>query len=139
MNKLNVPKRDIQKERRNKRANKRRLKSIVGCLKVSLKPNTHTLLNRKQRKLQKKWRLAQKEVLQSGLVTMQDIEMMVVDEEVRNGQVSIEPNSKSLQAFHMKKRAKLKFKNSSKGKQMSEPMVTLPVEREENSNDAMVQ
>jgi len=25
------------------------------------------------------------------------------------------------------------------GKQMSEPMVTLPVEREENSNDAMVQ
>jgi hypothetical protein len=57
MNKLNVLKRDIQKERRNKRANKRRLKSIAGCLKVSLKPNTHTLLNRKQRKLQKKWRL----------------------------------------------------------------------------------
>jgi hypothetical protein len=40
---------------------------------------------------------------------------------VGNGQVSIEPNSKSLQAFHMKKRAKLKLKNYFKGTKSLNP------------------
>lgn len=56
MNKFNFPRRNIQKERRAKRAEKRRLRSSAASLKVSAKAPSRAITGKKSRKLQKKWR-----------------------------------------------------------------------------------
>lgn len=56
MNKFNLPRRNIQKERRAKRAEKRRLRSSAASLKVSAKAPSRAITGKKSRKLQKKWR-----------------------------------------------------------------------------------
>lgn len=140
MNKFNLPRRNIQKERRAKRAEKRKLRSSAATLKVSsAKKAPSGISGKKSRKLQKRWRQAQKEALQSGLVTMHDIEMMAVDEEGGGDQESSQPKlPKTGRAFLMKKRAKLRLKSSSsKGKQVSDAVATSNPDAE--GADAMVQ
>ncbi|KAG0589186.1 hypothetical protein KC19_1G002100 [Ceratodon purpureus] len=139
MNKFNLPRRNIQKERRAKRAEKRKLRSSAATLKVSCaKKAPSGITGKKARKLQKRWRQAQKEALQSGLVTMHDIEMMAVDEEGGDEQASSQSKlPKTGRAFLMKKRAKLRLKtSSSKGKQVSDHIAT---STDAEGADAMMQ
>jgi len=56
MNKFNLPLRNIQKERRANRSEKRRLRSAAPSLKISVKPGPRSLSGKKKRKLEKKWR-----------------------------------------------------------------------------------
>jgi len=136
MNKFNLPLRNIQKERRANRSEKRRLRSAAPSLKISVKPGPRSLSGKKKRKLEKKWRKTQKEALEGGLVTMEDIQMMAADEE--DDQVPLQPiNSRlSSRGFSMKKHAKLRLK-SSKGAQVSEAISVQPMEAE--VDEAMVQ
>jgi hypothetical protein len=77
-----------------------------------VKPGPRSLSGKKKRKLEKKWRKTQKEALEGGLVTMEDIQMMAADEE--DDQVPLPPiNSRlSSRGFSMKKHAKLRLKSS---------------------------
>jgi hypothetical protein len=136
MNKFNLPLRNIQRERRANRSEKRRLRSAAPSLKISVKPGPRSLSGKKKRKLEKKWRKTQKEALEGGLVTMEDIQMMAADEE--DDQVPLPPiNSRlSSRGFSMKKHAKLRLK-SSKGAQVSEAISVQPMEAE--VDEAMVQ
>jgi len=150
MNKFNLPRRNIQKERRLKRAERRKQKTSPAPVKVSdvssnsnalaLKvSSTHSgyLSGKNRAKLQKKWRRAQKEALQSGLVTMHDIEMMTAEvEEVGTDEGSMQlpslPKLSKKTKFSMKKRAKLRTKSAG---QVSEPAAISSVD----GGDAMMQ
>ncbi|KAH8940511.1 hypothetical protein BDL97_15G092800 [Sphagnum fallax] len=139
MNKFNLPLRNIQKERRAKRSEKRRLRSAPPSLKVSVKTGPRSVSGKKKRKLEKKWRKTQKEALEGGLVTVEDIEMMAASEEDGNDQSPLQPvNTRSSRGFNMKKHTKLRLKSSSiRGKQASEAMHTQPMES--GGDDAMMQ
>eukprot|EP00245_Coleochaete_scutata_P003197 TRINITY_DN1460_c0_g1_i2.p1 TRINITY_DN1460_c0_g1~~TRINITY_DN1460_c0_g1_i2.p1 ORF type:complete len:141 (-),score=45.83 TRINITY_DN1460_c0_g1_i2:153-575(-) len=76
MNKFNKQIRNFLKERRAKRTAARRQKG-----RPQLQQVVQVVSGKKQRKLDNKWRRAQKEVLETGLVTMEDIEMMVAESE----------------------------------------------------------
>ncbi|CAK9206987.1 unnamed protein product [Sphagnum troendelagicum] len=136
MNKFNLPLRNIQKERRAKRSEKRRLRSAPPSLKVSVKTGPRSVSGKKKRKLEKKWRKTQKEALERGLVTVEDIEMMAAN---GNDQSPLQPvNTRSSRGFNKKKHTKLRLKSSSiRGKQASEAMHTQPMES--GGDDAMVQ
>jgi hypothetical protein len=137
MNKFNLPRRNIQQERRAKRSDKRRVQSRDSNNKITLKPPARAPSGKKARKLEKKWRQAQKEAIQSGLVTMHDIEMMAVDGGGDNQESSEEKAPKTGRVFHMKRRTKIRAKVSSKkGKQVSEHLPTPSAEAE---GDVMVQ
>lgn len=56
MNKFNLPRRNIQQERRAKRSDKRRLQSRDSNNKITLKPPARAPSGKKARKLEKKWR-----------------------------------------------------------------------------------
>jgi len=135
MNKFNLPLRNIQKERRGKRSEKRRLRSAPPSLKVSVKTGPRSVSGKKKRKLEKKWRKTQKEALEGGLVTVEDIEMMAAD---GNDQSPLQPvNTRSSWGFNMKKHTKLRLKSSSiRGKQASEATHTQPMQSE--GDDPMV-
>jgi hypothetical protein len=138
MNKFNLPRRNIQKERRQKRAERRKAKSFAKApsvdaaeksssalsLNVSTSGHSGYLSGKNRAKLTKKWRRAQKEALQSGLVTMHDIEMMAVDEEgATTDEGAVQPSMpKSKKKFSMKKRAKLRSRGVSSAPQVSEPV-----------------
>lgn len=138
MNKFNLPRRNIQKERRLKRKERRKEKvasaaavknSDVPCkssaLSLNVATNGHSgyLSGKNRAKLTKRWRRAQKEALETGLVTMHDIEMMAVDDEGgTTDEVSAQPSlPKSKKKFSMKKRAKLRMKSASSAPQVGEP------------------
>ncbi|CAK9865852.1 unnamed protein product [Sphagnum jensenii] len=136
MNKFNLPLRNIQKERRAKRSEKRRLRSAPPSLTVSVKTGPRSVSGKKKRKLEKKWRKTQKEALEGGLVTVEDIEMMAAN---GNDQSPLQPvNTRPSRGFNMKKHTKLRLKSSSiRGKQASEAMHTQTMES--GGDDAMVQ
>lgn len=118
MNKFNLPRRNLLKDRRAKRANLRRLKSGGSSLKLPACPPQRPISGKKQRKLLKKWRRAQKYALESGLVSMQDIEMMAADNS--DGEQEAQPHEGEKKPYRVlvKKRAKLMLKKSKKqGKQ----------------------
>lgn len=56
MNKFNLPRRNIQQERRAKRSDKRRLQSRDSNNKITIKPPARAPSGKKARKLEKKWR-----------------------------------------------------------------------------------
>jgi hypothetical protein len=152
MNKFNLPRRNIQKERRQKRAERKKQQSksraapakesvesatdgsTALALKVSSSQHVPYMSGKRRAKLQKKWRRAQKEAIQSGLVTMEDIEMMTGEaeasaEDSADGS-TMAPSKPMKKKFSMKKRAKLRLKTS------SAPSQQAPVE---DAGDAMVQ
>lgn len=147
MNKFNLPRRNIQKERRQKRTERRKHKArttaaapvkVSGLNSLALSvASTHTgyLSGKNRAKLQKRWRRAQKEALQSGLVSMQDIEMMAAEGDEEPGtddQVLSVPKAMKKAKFSMKKRAKLRSKS---GANVSAPVVVSTVD----GDDAMMQ
>ncbi|KAI8540582.1 hypothetical protein RHMOL_Rhmol09G0274500 [Rhododendron molle] len=74
MAKFNV----VQKRRRAAIADRKRAtkgEPFTGKLKI--KPQPHSISGKRKRKIFKKWRRDQKEAVEKGLVTMQDVEMAV--------------------------------------------------------------
>ncbi|KAL2652296.1 hypothetical protein R1flu_020424 [Riccia fluitans] len=127
MNKFNRPRRNIARERRLKRTEKRKLASTrnTGSSSTPGVSSDNTISGKKQRKLLKKWRKAQKEALETGLVTMEDIEMMAADGEAGASEETpqVKP-PKNKRVFNVRKRAKtrLRLAGSSKGKTTVEAM-----------------
>ncbi|CAM6095583.1 unnamed protein product [Calypogeia fissa] len=114
MNKFNLPRRNIARERRAKRAERRKLQSGNPSLKVSPAKTKTSISGKKHRKLLKKWQKAQRQALESGLVTMQDIEMMAADGEAgESSDVTKTKTKKNKRVFAVKKRAKLRLKLTS--------------------------
>ncbi|PWA34210.1 hypothetical protein CTI12_AA621360 [Artemisia annua] len=70
----------VQKRRRAALAERKR--SIHGDAftgRVKHKPQNTTISGKRKRKILKKWRRDQKEAVEKGLITMEDIEMAVAD------------------------------------------------------------
>ncbi|KAF8008834.1 hypothetical protein BT93_K2474 [Corymbia citriodora subsp. variegata] len=105
---------EVQKRRRALAAERKRAvhgDALTGKLKNKQQPLS--ISGKRKRKLSKKWRREQKEALQKGLVTMQDVEMAVAEGEAGTS----EETNKTPTRFHMKKSLKLKqLKRRGKGK-----------------------
>lgn len=129
MAKFNV----VQKRRRAEKAQRKR--AIHGdpvSAKLKNKPQPLSLSGKRKRKLFKRWRREQKEALEKGIVSMEDVEMAV-------SQGTSEETNKNSTKFHLKKSVKLKHlkRKGSRGKNKIKPSkqaaAEVPVE------DAMVE
>ncbi|KAM7463567.1 hypothetical protein LguiA_031688 [Lonicera macranthoides] len=102
---------EVQKRRRAALAQQKR--AIHGdpvTSKLKQKPQPLSISGKRKRKLFKKWRRDQKEAVERGLITMQDVEMAVAEG-------TSEDASKTPPKFHVKKSLKLRLKKSkNKGK-----------------------
>ncbi|XAR52089.1 hypothetical protein NMG60_11019988 [Bertholletia excelsa] len=104
MAKFNV----VQKRRRAAIAgHKRATQGDPETGKLKQKRQPLSVSGKRKRKLFKKWRREQKEAIEKGLVTIQDVEMAVA--EGTSADVSKRPAQ-----FHLKKSVKLKAKQSKK-------------------------
>ncbi|CAA2999313.1 uncharacterized protein LOC111387056 [Olea europaea var. sylvestris] len=104
MAKFNV----VQKRRRAAIADrKRQVHGEPSTGKLRQKPQPLSISGKRKRKLFKKWRREQKEGVKEGLITMQDVEMAVVDGTLQDA------NKPSVK-FPMKKSSKLKVKQLKK-------------------------
>ncbi|GAB2264958.1 hypothetical protein Dimus_000029 [Dionaea muscipula] len=93
-----------QKQRRAVIADRKRaLHGDAGSGKLKTRSQPHCISGKRHRKLLKKWRREQKEALEKGLVTMEDIEMAAAD---GSSQEVKKPAAK----FHLKKSVKIKAK-----------------------------
>eukprot|EP00262_Sarcandra_glabra_P002125 TRINITY_DN12380_c0_g1_i1.p1 TRINITY_DN12380_c0_g1~~TRINITY_DN12380_c0_g1_i1.p1 ORF type:complete len:138 (-),score=40.58 TRINITY_DN12380_c0_g1_i1:341-724(-) len=108
MAKFNV----IQKERRAKIADRKRvIHGNPNTGKLKNKPQPLSISGKRKRKLFKKWRRDQKEAVQKGIVTMQDVEMVLSEG------ASEDIDNNSPKKFHLKKSSKLQIKKlKGKGK-----------------------
>ncbi|KAI7748496.1 hypothetical protein M8C21_021332 [Ambrosia artemisiifolia] len=101
----------VQKRRRAAIAERKRaLHGDPATGKLKHKPQYTTLSGKRQRKLMKKWRRDQKDAMEKGLITMEDIEMAVAD----GSGTSSEQTTKSPVKIHLKKSLKIRPKRSSK-------------------------
>ncbi|KAL2545561.1 hypothetical protein Fot_14794 [Forsythia ovata] len=104
MAKFNV----VQKRRRAAIADRKRLlHGDPSSGKLRQKPQPLSISGKRKRKLFKKWRREQKEGVEEGLITMQDVEMAVADGTLKDA------NKPSVN-FPMKKSSKLKVKQLKK-------------------------
>ncbi|XP_042496912.1 uncharacterized protein LOC122075807 [Macadamia integrifolia] len=116
---------EIQKKRRAQSQEKKRL--VHGdpmTRKLKNKPQPQSISGKRKRKLFKKWRMEQKNLLQKGVVTMGDVEMALAEG-------TSEDTKKTSKKFHLKKNAKLKIKSKSKAKKQKRspaPVVEAPVD-----------
>ncbi|KAH6754992.1 hypothetical protein C2S52_017797 [Perilla frutescens var. hirtella] len=126
MAKFNV----VQKRRRAALATqKRQLHGDPTTGKLHQKIQPQSISGKRQRKLLKKWRREQKEAVEKGLITMQDVEMAVADEPAKDA-------NKSSVKFPMKKSSRLRVKQLKK-KGKSQKKSQNPVG--EASNDSMME
>ncbi|KAJ7528585.1 hypothetical protein O6H91_15G009000 [Diphasiastrum complanatum] len=132
MNKFNQPQHHVLKYRRSRKAVRKRLQSPHSSLKLSHKPPVAPISGKRQRKLQKQWR--RKEALETGLVTMQEIEMLAVDNLASSGQdtevVKKKTSHQGKHRFHMKKQKRFSLKQTTtkgKDKKMVEPTTEDPM------------
>ncbi|XP_076947853.1 uncharacterized protein LOC143619918 [Bidens hawaiensis] len=103
----------VQKRRRAAIADRKRAAHgdpVTGKLKH--KPQNTTMSGKRKRKLMKKWRWDQKEAVEKGLITMEDIEMAVAD----GSGTSSQETSKSPVKFHLKKSLKIAKRSNKKDK-----------------------
>ncbi|EFJ28332.1 hypothetical protein SELMODRAFT_441087 [Selaginella moellendorffii] len=114
MNKFNAAQRNLQRDRRHKKAQEKRLRLGLQSLKLSRQSASRTPSGKRQRKLEKKLRRAQKEVLESGLVSVQDIEMICAD----SAPDAPAASSKGF-SLKLKKQRKLKLKKNKPGREKS--------------------
>ncbi|KEH24718.1 hypothetical protein MtrunA17_Chr6g0448891 [Medicago truncatula] len=126
MAKFNV----VQKRRRALVAERKRLvhgDPTTGKLKIRKQPVN--LSGKRKRKLFKQWRREQKDAVESGLISMEDVQMAVAEGETKD------KNAISSAKFHLKKKGlKLKqLKGKGKNKRKSD------VPAAEVSTDAMVE
>ncbi|CAA7406550.1 unnamed protein product [Spirodela intermedia] len=91
---------------------KRAIRGEPGTGKLKQKQDNYIPVSgKRKRKLVNKWRRDQKEALQKGLISMEDVEMAVAQGTSKN------TSSKPQMKFPLRKGAKLRIKNSkSKGK-----------------------
>ncbi|KAK2365443.1 hypothetical protein QL285_078946 [Trifolium repens] len=125
MAKFNV----VQKRRRALVAEKKRLihgDPSTGKLKIRKQPVS--LSGKRKRKLFKQWRREQKDALENGLVSMEDVQMAVAEGDNKDSSAT------SSAKFHLKKGLKLKqLKRKGKNKRKSD------VPAAEISADAMME
>ncbi|XP_044482744.1 uncharacterized protein LOC123209070 isoform X2 [Mangifera indica] len=117
----------VQKRKKAEKAERKRARHgdpKTGKLKI--KPQSLSISGKRQRKLLKKWRREQKEAVESGLVSMQDVEMVVAEDVGKS-----EDAHKTPTKFHMKRGLKLKHLKR-KGKSSLKPAAV------EASPDSMV-
>ncbi|KVI07534.1 uncharacterized protein LOC112509861 [Cynara cardunculus var. scolymus] len=125
----------VQKRRRAAIAERKRAvhgDAFTGKLKH--KPQNTTISGKRKRKLLKKWRRDQKEAVEKGLITMEDIEMAVAD---GSGTSSQDANKSPVQ-FSMKKSLKIRPKRSNKKGKKNKRKSDKPV-KEASSSDVMVE
>ncbi|CAI0559640.1 unnamed protein product [Linum tenue] len=121
---------EVQKRKRAAIAERKRLAhGDPVTAKLKAKQQTIPVSGKRKRKLLKKWRRDQKDVVEKGLVTMEDVEMAIAD-----GEGTLKVNSKTSAKFNVKKGLKLKQlkrgnrKNKSKSKPASAASVDVMVE-----------
>ncbi|KAJ7949864.1 Serine--tRNA ligase [Quillaja saponaria] len=91
--------------------------------KLKIKPQPVSISGKRKRKLLKKWRRDQKEAIEKGLVSMEDVEMAVAED-----------SSRTSRKIHLKKNLKLKqLKRKGKNKRKTSKPVA------EVSADIMVE
>ncbi|KAL3846022.1 hypothetical protein ACJIZ3_003425 [Penstemon smallii] len=123
MAKFNV----VQKRRRAAVADRKRLihgDSKTG--KLHQKPQPLTISGKRKRKLLKKWRREQKEALEKGLITMQDIEMAAADgpsNDDKKTTVKFPMKRSKLRVKQLKKKGKNKKSNKPVGEASVDTMV----------------
>ncbi|XP_073314983.1 uncharacterized protein [Primulina huaijiensis] len=123
---------EVQKRRRAAVAIwKRKVHGDPFTGKLQQKPQPLSISGKRKRKLLKKWRREQKEAVEKGLITMQDVEMAVADGTSKDA-------SKPSVRFSMKKSAKLKVKQLKKNKKVKNT-VKSQKPAGDVSSDAMVE
>ncbi|XP_047977033.1 uncharacterized protein LOC125219173 [Salvia hispanica] len=123
MAKFNV----VQKKRRTFIANeKRRIHGDPASGKLHQRIQPKSISGKRQRKLLKKWRREQKEAVEKGLITMQDVEMAAAEEPAEDAK-------KTPVKFPMKRAARLRLKKKGNNTKKSQKPVG------EASNDSMVE
>ncbi|OMO71148.1 hypothetical protein CCACVL1_18419 [Corchorus capsularis] len=123
---------EVQKEKRARRAERKRaIHGDPSTKKLKNKSENLSVSGKRKRKLLRKWRREQKDVIDKGLVTMEDVEMAAAEGTSQDASTSQDAN-KVPTKFHMKKNLKLRrLKKKGKGKS-SKPAT-------EASVDAMVE
>nr|GMD02400.1 Serine--tRNA ligase [Ipomoea batatas] len=124
----------VQKQRRAAIADRKRAvhgDPVTGKLKQ--KPQPLSVSGKRKRKLFKKWRREQKEAMEKGLITMEDVEMAVAG--VNLG-TALNANKHPV-SFRVKKSSKLKLKQLKKKKGKSK--TKSQNQAAETSGDAMVE
>eukprot|EP01018_Ginkgo_biloba_P028679 Gb_28544 [translate_table: standard] len=101
MTKFNAPLRNKCQEQRAKKAERKRLaRADPKTNKLKNVPPPTSLSGKQKRKLFKKWRQEQKRALQNGLVTMDDIQMMAIDnQELLSFMGKLEKDAKVLETM----------------------------------------
>ncbi|XP_061997317.1 uncharacterized protein LOC133715027 isoform X2 [Rosa rugosa] len=95
---------EVQKKKRaQNQEKKRRIHGDPVSGKLHLKQQPVSISGKRKRKLEKKWRRDQKEAVEKGLITMEDVEMAAAADD--NESQGTKRGSKK---FHMKKSIKLK-------------------------------
>ncbi|XP_042410960.1 uncharacterized protein LOC122000643 [Zingiber officinale] len=123
MAKFNV----VVKNRRAKTQDlKRNLHGDPNTRKLKVQKPPVSISGKRKRKIFKKWRRDQKEAMEKGLITMEDVEMAVAE-----GSSEVK-REKSKVKFELKKSPKLKLKGKRKRKPSNSPSLPAPV-------DAMVE
>ncbi|CAN4085561.1 unnamed protein product [Withania somnifera] len=101
---------EVQKKRRAIISESKRAKhGDPNTRKLKQKPQLHSISGKRKRKLFKKWRRDQKEAIEKGAITMEDVEMAVAD--VAEGKTQ---DANRTVKFSMKKSSKLKLKQLKK-------------------------
>ncbi|KAM3247539.1 hypothetical protein P3L10_009306 [Capsicum annuum] len=122
---------EVQKKRRAIISESKRAKhGDPNTRKLKQKVQPHSISGKRKRKLFKKWRRDQKEAIEKGVITMEDVEMAVADA----AQGKTQDANKTPGKFPMKKSSKLKLKQlkkKGKNKRKSNKQAT------ESSTDAM--
>ncbi|KAK6235343.1 hypothetical protein SCA6_010680 [Theobroma cacao] len=123
---------EVQRQKRAQRADRKRaIHGDAATKKLKNKSQPLSISGKRQRKLLKKWRREQKKVIEKGLVTMEDVEMVAAEGASQDAGTSQVAN-KVPTKFHMKKNLKLK-RIKRKGKAKG------PKQAIEASVDAMVE
>ncbi|KAJ8554190.1 hypothetical protein K7X08_024868 [Anisodus acutangulus] len=105
---------EVQKKRRALISESKRARhGDPNTRKLKQKAQPITISGKRKRKLFKKWRRDQKEAIEKGVITMEDVEMAVADGKTQDGK---RPPVK----FPMKKSSKLKLKKKGKNKKKSD-------------------
>ncbi|KMZ67360.1 hypothetical protein ZOSMA_26G01100 [Zostera marina] len=86
-------------------ARKRRIHGDPSTRKLKIRTQPVAISGKRKRKLFKKWRRDQKDKIEKGLITMQDVEMAVVQ-----GSSEINSNERSNLKLNMKKKPKLRIR-----------------------------
>ncbi|KAL5568225.1 hypothetical protein UlMin_024800 [Ulmus minor] len=106
---------EVQKKKRAQAAERKRAihgDPSSGKLKARTQPQS--LSGKRKQKLLKKWRREQKDAVDKGLITMEDVEMAAADgEETQKGSSTKFPVKKGLKVKQLKRKGKGKNKRKS--------------------------